>query len=582
MFKKIYLPLIIAIATVIVAVIGVTKINFIRQNRIEKDLVINKETAKTIFLRDILKPKTLGVDVIALMYPRPLTSKDKLSPYLPDPLPESISQAPYLGEDAFFKITGPQWFFWVDQHPFARYAHPTQFVFLDGQTGSFEISEEMWWPMLNGEIVWDDNNYWSQKDWIYSNLENEEPKTSSNFNLGKVISNLPILGRPNLALADDSSQNKEKSCVLIVNGWKKGQTDEKDFEVDHERMRKIFKDRVHKRVRLTPKDEIGNALTSEIKKLAAECDDIIIYISSHGGKSRDGSHALILGNFTLRDTSFSLYLQSLAKDYPKVKFKIIIDACYSGGFINQLKKADNVVLVITSSGANEKSYGDRGDKHPTIKDLNPQDEGGEFSSGLTEDIEIAFANEKIKKELQEKAKSNNTSFDVELLKFGFKTAVEKDWGAMAGYTHPQIYEKLKTGEQTAPKQEAAPKQTLKKEEESGATPKTDSAPPTEPSSSTPAPNQKPIINTINVTQLHLNYEDTPHKYNLTAAATDPDNNLPLSYNWSIDCGFIFGSATANPIEWRYNIPGECINAKATVTVTDSLGFKNNLTQLLFP
>jgi len=39
--------------------------------------------------------------------------------------------------------------------------------------------------------------------------------------------------------------------------------------------------------------------------------------------------------------------------------------------------------------------------------------------------------------------------------------------AVTPETTVQIYEKLKTGEQTAPKQEAAPKQTLKKEEESG-------------------------------------------------------------------------------------------------------------------
>ena len=570
MKKRIYLFL--AISAVIV-IIGILKSNLIK-----KDQFIDQEAAKTIFLRDILKTEVMEADAVAFMHPNLLTEEDKISPYLPHPLLDGISQAPYLGEDAFFKITTPIWFFWIDNHAFAKFAHSTQFVYVDAKTGSFEITEEMWWPLLNGKIIWDDNAYWSGKDWVYNKLKSGRQKMSSNFDLGKIASNLQTIIPVNSAMANDPIQNDEKSCILTVNGWRQGQTGEKDFAVDQEKMGKVFKGRAYKKVELGPADEIKSTLMVEIEKLADECDDVIIYITSHGAKYEDGTDALVLGGFILKDTFLSLYLQSLALDYPKVTFKIVIDACYSGSFIDQLKKAKNVALVITASDSNEYSYQDVeesflvGNWKP---DPNSEDEGCEFSSGLIEDIQQILADKKKTEELKLRAEKNSTSFDVELLKEAFKSAVAKDFCVANGLTHPQIYEKSKTKEDVTPKEETTSGQEPEKKTESSA--KEESVPKT-----AITPNQKPVITAINITQLHKNYEDIPHKYQLSVVAYDSDNNLPLSYSWSIDCGFIFNSKTLNPVEWHYNIPGECINAKATVTIIDSLGAINSLTKPLFP
>lgn len=90
------------------------------------------------------------------------------------------------------------------------------------------------------------------------------------------------------------------------------------------------------------------------------------------------------------------------------------------------------------------------------------------------------------------------------------------------------------------------------------------------------PNQKPIIKGLGVNQLHFSFEETPHRYRLTVDAADPDANSLLTYNWSINCGYFFGPTRSETVEWRYNIPGECIYAQVSVTVTDSFGSSGEL------
>lgn len=97
-----------------------------------------------------------------------------------------------------------------------------------------------------------------------------------------------------------------------------------------------------------------------------------------------------------------------------------------------------------------------------------------------------------------------------------------------------------------------------------------------------APNQEPTISGITVTQLHEYYEELPHRYQLTVSAADPDGNYPLTYEWSIDCGYFFVnsmnvttppaySTSSNSLEWRYDTMWECVDAQVSINATDSLG-----------
>ena len=87
-------------------------------------------------------------------------------------------------------------------------------------------------------------------------------------------------------------------------------------------------------------------------------------------------------------------------------------------------------------------------------------------------------------------------------------------------------------------------------------------------------NQAPMVQGINISQLHANYDDTPHRYQLAVIARDPEGNV-ISYDWSVDCGYLIQEKPINPYtnrkEWRYDTPGECVEATITVKVYDTAG-----------
>ena len=94
-------------------------------------------------------------------------------------------------------------------------------------------------------------------------------------------------------------------------------------------------------------------------------------------------------------------------------------------------------------------------------------------------------------------------------------------------------------------------------------------------------NQNPLIEDIMYTQLHEYYEELPHRYLLTAYASDPDENIPLTYQWSTDCGYFVGDITSSSVEWRYDSYGECSGVIITLIVTDALGGSSTYNEHLF-
>jgi hypothetical protein len=108
-------------------------------------------------------------------------------------------------------------------------------------------------------------------------------------------------------------------------------------------------------------------------------------------------------------------------------------------------------------------------------------------------------------------------------------------------------------------------------------------------------NYPPEISGLQYTQIHLTYEETPHKYKLTATASDPNEEDLLHYYWGADCGYfpfqeeksqgieedLKGYTTDNTVEWWYDEPGECLEAKITVWVQDFFGQEVHLTKKIF-
>lgn len=106
----------------------------------------------------------------------------------------------------------------------------------------------------------------------------------------------------------------------------------------------------------------------------------------------------------------------------------------------------------------------------------------------------------------------------------------------------------------------------------------------------------PIINSFDWKQLHEDYSETPHRYLLLVDATEPTRQS-LTYTWRVDCGYFvpppFSSqfkvlgkrllvrGIDNEVEWRYDEPGECVDAQITIDVINEVGKVDTLERPVF-
>ena len=100
-------------------------------------LLVSKEMAIRTMIEDILS-STSG-PIGAYMPSEPLRQGDVIS---------SESGQEYV-------INDTTWFIFVNDGPYAIFAHPVWYVFIDAATGTYAVVEETWPPMINNVSMWD-------------------------------------------------------------------------------------------------------------------------------------------------------------------------------------------------------------------------------------------------------------------------------------------------------------------------------------------------------------------------------------------------------------------------------------------
>jgi len=103
---------------------------------------IGKDDAIAILVSKIIKPADSADGISAYMLSQPLQNGDVVTS-------ESGNQYP---------INTNTWFIFIDDEPLAFFAHGTRYVFIDAQTGSYNISNETWPPRINNFSMWDTQN----------------------------------------------------------------------------------------------------------------------------------------------------------------------------------------------------------------------------------------------------------------------------------------------------------------------------------------------------------------------------------------------------------------------------------------
>ncbi|MBI5310393.1 MAG: caspase family protein, partial [Actinobacteria bacterium] len=166
--------------------------------------------------------------------------------------------------------------------------------------------------------------------------------------------------------------------------------------------------------------------------IADGCKNVLLFIAGHGSKE---SVDMGTGTYTPAD------LKKLMDANPTITFKVVVQACKSGSWIDALK--DRVEIIETSTDATKPSYSADPD---TASDPNPGDKGSEFTSGLIEDLELIKDSPAAQIQIQGCIMGvppliAGKSPLVCQLEWAFASALEKDEDAAAGNEAPQKHQR---------------------------------------------------------------------------------------------------------------------------------------------
>jgi|GEM_PF-855042 len=333
-----------------------------------------------------------------------------------DTVTENVPQVPSKTIDvSSLTAQEPSYLFMVDYAPRARFGHKVRYVIVSKTTGQIaDYMDAEWTPLINGSSVggvgdlydYDPSIWkWYKPSWIkdiemeYINWENFAPYFPEMEEAeGAIVVNGSNPHHPDAGISEDANNMYEFYRRFLGDDW------------------------VEKLENLgNGVDALENAIENMVEK---EVNDLSIYIVTHGG-----SDVLVMGDTRMTAQEF----KEMLNDFPDVTFKIIIDACHSGSFIDDLKGLSNVAIVLTATDADHSSYGDIDDDG----DPNPEDTGGEWTSGFLEDLIEYTSNYDIWSYIISTAYEYQVSEKVVLYWYAWESACEKDYAKELELSNPQ-------------------------------------------------------------------------------------------------------------------------------------------------
>ncbi|HKW77585.1 MAG TPA: hypothetical protein VJQ09_00720 [Candidatus Limnocylindria bacterium] len=474
------------------------------------------------------------------------------------PLPAGVVISPALGDDAGAQpaaldttVAKPSWFFYVDPFTDQKFHHPVKYVLVDAETGQATTKDADSWPALNKASYYRPSDDLAKSADLLLTPSKTPPKSIG-----------PTREQPALARGAPAPKYLSPQTFDHVPGCSSATTyallvqgaDEGPQRGDMDQVKSFFghggippasvyqwKPTAGK----SPRDEI-NAMWAKIKAAATPCDYVFVFVTAHG--NRNGLEQLDT-DATNKDGSPVGYESWSPKnlDWNNCRachITIIIDACYSGRTLNDLKQLfqgrfGSKVVVMASSDANHESgsYGWYDPKGRT---------GGAFTNALMDAFNAQSAGG-ANVSLGNVFDAANTDVASTI----FSKAIREQ--------NPQYWErKLQPGE-TCQLQPTGTK----------------NPPPTTPAQTQ---NQPPKI-----TRFYATFSRPVTTY--TVEATDPDGDT-LTYTWTSNafCG-VFTGGNSTTATWSHpdkslggNCPDEPVHAGAiTVTVSDGKGGTDSFT-----
>ena len=382
------------------------------------DFAIGPDEADALVISEVVRPGSLSGELIVFRHPAPLSAGDVVRPH---------------AGDGGFSVEAPAYVYWLDAAPGALFTHPTRFVLVDRSDGSIRTSDEEWWPELNGERLFQDPGvYWDAGNWVFSQLLTTRPPAS-------------LLASGTAApLGNGGAQPAQVpagECAIIVNGTVPGDppsTVDQALATDTAGFAAFVEEAGYAHVEVVePPDNTSLDLYGAVARAATnpDCQDVTLVFETHGARNR----LLVGGDILTADQ-----VAALLALFDQVTYKVLIEACYSGSFVDELTALSNVAIVVTATDANSVAKADqdyteedRGIFVFDVADPNPEDEGSEFMSGFLEDLSLLMGDADAVMSMSEAAAESSIGFVPVLYHCAFESAVAKDFDALNGDTKPQ-------------------------------------------------------------------------------------------------------------------------------------------------
>jgi hypothetical protein len=347
---------------------------------------LSHDDASQLVIDEVIQPDSLEQDLIAFGYPEPMQPGDVLEPY------NFFGEDPAPGQTTFEAET---WFFWIDDLPGGLFAHETRFVFVDRQSGDITVQKQEWWPVLNGQGLWLDNaSYLDPENWLYSTLSMTAEETDRTGIKTRMVRFMRMTPPPQVL--------ENPGQALIINASGVDERGAGDFILSGKQMAEKLQNAGFKTTYMGPESDpqperVGQPFSDStrttqqpwyqwLEERAGQMqpgETLAVYITGHGayqeGDSYIGGKQGIVVDRVLA--------QVLKKFNPGVDIIVITDSCKGGGFADAL--IDIADLTLTASSKNSSTSGDHDFTLSWINplfttDLNPFDEGNEFTSSLLE------------------------------------------------------------------------------------------------------------------------------------------------------------------------------------------------------
>jgi len=330
-----------------------------------------------------------------------------------DTVTENAPQAPSKISFAL-EAQEPSYLFMIDYAPRARFGHKVRYVIVSKTTG--QITSDMdaeWTPLVNGSSVEGIENLY---DYDPGTWKWYKPSWIKDVEIGEIVfDDIPSL-----------ISEIEVEGAIVVNGNNPRHPDagiSEDASNMDEFYRRFLGDDWVEKLEYPDNDE--NDLRSAIENMVEKrVNDLTIYIVTHGGRD-----VLVMGNTSMTAQEF----KEMLNDFPNVTFKIIIDACHSGSFVDDLDDLENVAIILTATDADHSSYGDIDGPD----DPNPDDTGGEWTSGFLEDLIEYTTDSSWWDYITGIAWQYEISEKVVLYWYAWESACEKDYAKKLGLSNPQ-------------------------------------------------------------------------------------------------------------------------------------------------